>query len=192
MTMEQPPVPLRDAAVMRAVAHPARLAILEHLGLGDPATATECAELVGLTPSATSYHLRSLARAGLIEKAPSRGDGREVVWQSRSRGIMVDGGPEPDPDVRAARRELSEAVLVRWETQIRQYLTRFDDEPPEWGSAAVLSQSLLAITAEELTDLNAKIEALIAGYRKRDRVDPPPGARTVSAQVRVFPVDRPL
>ncbi len=45
-------------------ANPARMTILEHLGANGPATATECAELVGLSPSATSYHLRALARAG--------------------------------------------------------------------------------------------------------------------------------
>jgi len=37
-----------DAAVMRAMAHPARLALLEHLRNGGPATATECAGVVGL------------------------------------------------------------------------------------------------------------------------------------------------
>src|SRR6267154_5444983 len=51
------PTPIRDAAVMRAMAHPARLALLQHLRNSGPATATECAGVVGLSPSATSYHL---------------------------------------------------------------------------------------------------------------------------------------
>src|SRR5262249_20900465 len=36
---------IKDAAVLRALAHPARMAILTHLGQGGSVTATECAEL---------------------------------------------------------------------------------------------------------------------------------------------------
>ena len=57
----EPPASTLDAAVMRAMAHPARLALLEHLRNSGPATATECAAVVGLSPSATSYHLRAKA-----------------------------------------------------------------------------------------------------------------------------------
>src|SRR5262245_4751732 len=72
-----------DAAVLRALAHPARLALLEHLSQRvEGATATECAAVVGLSPSATSYHLRALAKVGMIREAPGRGDGRERIWQS--------------------------------------------------------------------------------------------------------------
>jgi DNA-binding transcriptional ArsR family regulator len=77
---------VRDAATMRALAHPARITSLEHLMRGGPATATELAEVAGLTPSAMSYHLRLLERAGLITAAPGRGDGRERVWQSEQTG----------------------------------------------------------------------------------------------------------
>lgn len=56
------PLRLDNPRMMRALAHPARIAILQHLGLDGPATATECAAVVGLSPSACSYHLRALAR----------------------------------------------------------------------------------------------------------------------------------
>src|SRR5260221_7713240 len=79
---------VRDPEVMRALAHPARLAIMEYLGGGNVATATECAQVCGLSPSATSYHLRELAKAGLIEEAPSRGDGRERVWRESSGRVF--------------------------------------------------------------------------------------------------------
>jgi len=79
---EEQPTPILDAAVMRAMAHPARLALLEHLRNSGPATATECAGVVGLSPSATSYHLRALARAGLVEGAPGRG-GPRWCWSAR-------------------------------------------------------------------------------------------------------------
>ena len=86
------PAATLDAAVMRAMAHPARLALLEHLRNGGPATATECAGVVSLSPSATSYHLRALARAGLVEAAPGRGDGRERLWRIVGRALRAQGG----------------------------------------------------------------------------------------------------
>ena len=72
----------------RALAHPARIAIVEHLNnTGAVVTATEAAALVDLSPSAISYHLRELAKYGLVEQAPSRGDGRERVWRSTGTGL---------------------------------------------------------------------------------------------------------
>src|SRR3954452_18174881 len=79
---------LHDPRALRALAHPARLDILERLNSDGPATATECAEVVGLSPSACSYHLRALARWGLVEEADST-DRRERRW--RSRGPVVFG-----------------------------------------------------------------------------------------------------
>ncbi|MFD0479590.1 winged helix-turn-helix domain-containing protein [Nonomuraea thailandensis] len=40
---------------------------------GGSATATEVAEIAGITPSAASYHLRMLAKYGFVEDAPPRG-----------------------------------------------------------------------------------------------------------------------
>ena len=54
---DQETLHLRDPRDIRALAHPARLAILDALAAGDELTATECAALTALSPSATSYHL---------------------------------------------------------------------------------------------------------------------------------------
>ncbi|MBX7269503.1 winged helix-turn-helix transcriptional regulator [Micromonospora sp. Llam7] len=91
---EPPRVTISDPRTLRALVHPARLAIMEHLASTEGAvTATECAEAAGLSPSATSYHLRALARFGLVAEAPSRGDarerpaaGRSPRWGRRCRG----------------------------------------------------------------------------------------------------------
>src|SRR4051795_13368231 len=95
-------VRISDPTMMRALAHPARIEIVEHLGSsGAVVTATECAGLVGLSPSATSYHLRELAKYGLVEQAPSRGDARERVWRSTNSGFSVDGDLD-EPETRAS------------------------------------------------------------------------------------------
>ena len=45
---------LTDPKVMRALAHPVRMAILSHLHEAGPATATECAKVTEESPSACS------------------------------------------------------------------------------------------------------------------------------------------
>ncbi|MFC7589001.1 ArsR/SmtB family transcription factor [Nonomuraea antimicrobica] len=79
---------LSDPMAMRALAHPARLSILQWLGLEDSATATEVAEHAGITPSAASYHLRMLAKYGFVQDAPraatAGNDCGRPPWNGRS------------------------------------------------------------------------------------------------------------
>jgi DNA-binding transcriptional ArsR family regulator len=184
---------INEASVMRAMAHPARMTILEHLGSDGPATATECAELVGLSPSATSYHLRALARAGLIEQAPGRGDARERVWRSTvaSHGYTVMADRDAAPDVKEAENELIESFMSWENLRVRQYLARRAEEPEEWWNLAAFREIALVLTADELRQVSDSVFELLGKYRKRDRPDPPPGARTVSAVFRTFPTDKP-
>jgi DNA-binding transcriptional ArsR family regulator len=71
-----------DAAGLRALAHPVRLELLDLLRSHDALTATECAELIGSSPKSCSYHLRYLARHGLVQEVPAaRGDARERHWR---------------------------------------------------------------------------------------------------------------
>jgi DNA-binding transcriptional ArsR family regulator len=179
--------PIRDAAVMRAMAHPARLALLEHLRNSGPATATECAGVVGLSPSATSYHLRALARAGLVQAAPGRGDGRERLWRITAERYQVTGVADLAPEAREALRTLLESLLAWDDARVRRYLSQLDTEPPDWQDAAFFMDSTLQVTAEELTALGHAVQELIAPYRKERRRDRPPGTRPVSLAVRALP-----
>jgi len=187
---EEPPrLHIRDPGVMRALAHQARLAILEHLMTSEAATATECASICGLSPSATSYHLRALAKVGLVEQAPSRGDGRERLWRTRIKGFQVDAEHAADPEARAAERELIDAFLIRDEARTRQWLARREQATPEWYRAATFNEMILLLTAAELEELTATIVEMTRSYGKARRRDPPPDARTVSMLLRVFPTD---
>ncbi|WBB48021.1 metalloregulator ArsR/SmtB family transcription factor [Verrucosispora sp. WMMA2044] len=186
---EPPRVTISDPQTLRALAHPARLAIMEHLATTEGAmTATECAEVVGLSPSATSYHLRALAKFGLVEQAPSRGDARERLWRAAVQQWTIDAGRDADPSVRDAEQTLVEVFLARGLERSRDWLRRAPDESEEWYRSAILSESLLLLTAEELAELNEAVTALLRPYRKRTRSDPPPGARRVAVQYRALPL----
>ncbi|MFR9776060.1 ArsR/SmtB family transcription factor [Micromonospora sp. MS34] len=187
---EQRRVTISDPQVMRALAHPARMAIMEHLSTVEGgATATECAEIAGLSPSATSYHLRELAKFGLIQEAPSRGDARERVWQAFSPSYYVESGPDASSEARAAELAVVEAHLARDTQRVRDWIHRAPGEPREWYEAAWFSDSLLSLTAEELLGLNNAIQELMEPYRRRLRTNPPEGARSVAVQYRALPID---
>jgi len=180
-------VPVRDVVVMRALAHPARLALLEHLGRG-PATATGCAGVVGLSPSAVSYHLRALARAGLVEEAPGRGDGRERLWRRMAERYQVDSAQDSSPEMRQARQEFWESLLSWDEARTRQYLARIDEEPQEWQDAGQFASTTLLLTPGELQELGSAVEQLLAPYRRGSRADVPGEARPVLVVVRALPM----
>ena len=176
---------------MRALAHPARLTILEHLtsGAGE-VTATEAAKLVGLSPSATSYHLRALAKAGMVEDAPGRGDGRERVWRSPHKGWSINAGQDAAPEALAAERALVELFVAREQERLESWFERSRNEPKEWFEAAFLAESILLLTADELKELLVTVTELLEPFKRSARQEnPPEGARLVSFQTRGVPID---
>jgi DNA-binding transcriptional ArsR family regulator len=181
-------VRISDPQVMRALAHPARIAIVEYLNnSGAVVTATECAELVGLSPSATSYHLRELAKYGLVEQAPSRGDGRERVWRSVGTGLRIDAEADT-PEAAAATAALIDIYLERDIAKTREWVKRQPSETEEWRDAGALMGHQLTLTADELKALNAKVAELVEPYRTRNRQDDtPPGARRVNLTYLAYP-----
>jgi DNA-binding transcriptional ArsR family regulator len=180
---------ITDARTLRALAHPARIEIVDHLSTtGASVTATECAELVGLSPSATSYHLRELAKYGLVEQAPSRGDGRERLWRAVNASLWIEGDVNA-PESLAAERALVDVCMDRDVVRVRDFMDRQADEPREWREASAMMGQQLLMTAAELVELNEKVRALMEPYRLRDRqADAPAEARQVTVQYRTFPV----
>ncbi|MGE5828400.1 MAG: ArsR/SmtB family transcription factor [Micromonosporaceae bacterium] len=190
-TQPRTPYTVRDPKVMRAMAHPARMAILQHLGEGAETTATECAEICGLSPSATSYHLRALAKIGLVEEAPSRGDGRERVWRSPVRGFMLDLDDPDVPDAVPAALALVDVVLQRDEAVLRRWLEKAHEIAQDDSDAVILHRSQIVVTPAELEELRAEILKMFEPYTPTQRQEPPAGARKVITLFRAFPADPP-
>ncbi|GAA2860340.1 helix-turn-helix domain-containing protein [Streptosporangium fragile] len=180
---------LSDPRAMRALAHPARLAILNRLNSEGSATATEVAEVVGVTPSAASYHLRMLAKYGFVEDAPPRGDGRERLWRVGPGSIAVAPEPEDTPEVRAAKDLLIKVMRDQAVDEMGRALANHDRESREWREAAVFQRAVLLVDAEELKRLSERIDELLAPYLTtvRSRAEAPSGARISEAQINLFP-----
>src|SRR5262245_37189162 len=88
---------------LRVLAHPLRSRLLGSLRLDGPATATSLAARLGTNSGATSYHLRQLAAAGIVEDDPDRSTGRERVWRAAHDATSWRSPDyDADPDARAA------------------------------------------------------------------------------------------
>src|ERR1700760_1666023 len=72
---------LTDPRALRALAHPTRLALAGLLRRDGPLTATRAGELLGQSSASASFHLRQLAKYGLVEEAGGR-PGREQPWRA--------------------------------------------------------------------------------------------------------------
>lgn len=144
---------------MRALAHPTRLALLDHLHAVEEATATECAEVVGDSPSSCSYHLRALARWGFVEEGARR-RGRERPWRATAGRIEFESeGFEATV--------LRDELVGRQQQRLRDALRREHELPPRWRRAAQTSSAALNLRPSELDELGERFEALIDEYRGR-------------------------
>ncbi len=182
------PVKLTDPRMMRALAHPARIAIWTHLGLRGPATATECAEIAGLSPSACSYHLRTLARYGFVEEdLASAADGRERPWRARLLAFSMGDDPDAPAATKVANRLLVENLREAAEEIRVRYLARKSEYPADWQAAAGESFSVAHVTAEELTKLRTEVLDVMARYLRLDPAERPPGGLPVRVTLDLFP-----
>lgn len=186
------PVKLTDPKMMRALAHPARIAIWMHIALRGSATATECAEVAGLSPSACSYHLRTLARYGFVEEdRASAADGRERPWRARLLAFTMEDRPDTPAAGRVASRLLVENFRADAEEIRVRYLDRKSEYPADWQAAAGEMFSVAHVTPDELNELRAKVMEIMAPYVRLDPAERPPGALPVRVMLDLFPWFRP-
>jgi DNA-binding transcriptional ArsR family regulator len=185
---QRPPVKLTDPRAIRALAHPARLAVIDELYAGRELTATECAQIAGLSPSAMSYHLRSLEKVGIVERAEATADGRERPWRAAGPYLQVDSTAGGTGEL-AAAAALNQTVLGRTVEQFEAYMGRRNDEPADWLDAVEASYGQLWLTAEEAKEFGQRFLELGERYRPRRAGERPDGARRMRAAFMLFPVD---
>jgi DNA-binding transcriptional ArsR family regulator len=93
---------ITDPRVLRAMAHPLRTDIFMELYSRGSARAVDLAAVLDVPANQVSFHLRTLAKYGLIEEAPEEArDRRDRVWRPASEGLWISeeiedqpGGPE--------------------------------------------------------------------------------------------------
>jgi DNA-binding MarR family transcriptional regulator len=179
---------LTDPRAIRALAHPARLTVLEALADGEELTATSCAEVAGITPSAMSYHLRALEKWGFVERATSATDGRERPWRSTASGWRVEA--MPDAVAATATTAVVSSMLDRLRGDLADYFPREQLEPKHWRDVAAVENQRLWLTADEARQLQETYNDFVEARRGRTAADHPPGARRVRLTRVLVPLDQ--
>ncbi len=178
---------IRDPLVLRAMAHPFRLRLLDLVVRRGTLTSAEAAEATGESTASCSFHLRQLAKYGFVEPAAPR-DGRERPWKRVEGGERIPDSS--DPVLSRAAAEAARVILDRVYAEAFSWLERHGGLPRRWQRGAVMDEELLYLTAEELSELSRSVVELLATHRGRTTSPEarPAGALPVRALALLFPV----
>ncbi|WP_341997988.1 helix-turn-helix domain-containing protein [Microbacterium sp. LWH7-1.2] len=176
---------ITDPAALEALAHPVRLDLLSFLMSHGAASASECARAVDDNPSNCSYHLRVLARHGLVERAASD-DGRERPWQATITGLSLDLDSD-DPSVVASATAMLEASLQLDYQLAREHVRRRDRIEGAWRDVDAHAQYGLRVTPDELQSIVGRIDAIVRPFIAATRADAPDDAAIASLSLLAFP-----
>jgi DNA-binding transcriptional ArsR family regulator len=156
---------ITDARVMRALAHPLRVALLEAIRRDGEITATRAADLLGESPGNMSWHLQTLAKYGFVEET-GEGRGRSRPWRLTSDSRSFETSMT-DPEDAAAGEALERTFVERAFEQQREWWTRRMAYPVEWRSAGFVTDSVQYLTVEELQATAHEIHAIYTRYNDR-------------------------
>ncbi|MFI6484693.1 ArsR/SmtB family transcription factor [Nonomuraea sp. NPDC050663] len=181
-----------DAQTLKSFTHPLRLKIYELLEDRGPQTATTLAVELGENTGATSYHLRELAKHGMIEIAEGVGKGKEKYWRVTPGGFMT-GPPweEKDPAAAAGAEVMLDSTLRRRGEELARWREEGASTPQEWIEASVLAHRVFRLTAPQMGEMTREVLAVLERYRlmSEDHVQrPAEGTERVVVHFDTFPV----
>ena len=157
---------LHDPRVLRAIAHPVRNRILTELDAHGPLRAADVAELLDIPANSASFHLRQLAKFGLVEEDPGAArDKRDRVWrQTETAGFDISLGEiEKTPGGKAAS-----AVFRRTKEAWTHRLVEDaygDDRSP--GIHRAVTEQAVRLTKKEARELTEELVGVVDEWRGR-------------------------
>ncbi|NHN56435.1 helix-turn-helix transcriptional regulator [Calidifontibacter sp. DB0510] len=186
--MTSPRTVVPDTAQLKALAHPVRLQMLGMLRLDGAATASQLADRLGLNSGATSYHLRQLADAGLIEDDAERGNARDRWWRAAHRSTET-ANTSADPQERAVLETYLGAVVGTMIARLQESVVERPELPARWATAVDASDWAMWLTPERARELEERVHATIGEFAEGalDEADAPEGAAQFLVQFHGFP-----
>lgn len=187
MSPASEPRTIDDPSVLKSLAHPRRRRILARLGEHGPATSASLARDLGLNTGATSYHLRELARNGLVEETdpPDGSHGRERWWRTPRHDLRFPPRSAQEEAFRQALDEYARSTFTRDFEDFNRALEA-TAEDGTWGDAFPFSSGSIQVTPEELSGFFEEYIALLKRYQRAPE-QMPEGARTVVTRFLAFP-----
>jgi DNA-binding transcriptional ArsR family regulator len=181
-----PSVRLTDPRALRAYAHPTRMALVALLRRDGPQTATQAAQAIGESVASCSFHLRQMAKYGLVEAAAVRG--REKPWRATAMFTELDSSGT-DPVATAAAQAVALSAAEHYFALMARWVQAQPGEPDEWREAAQFGDTMLYLTAAELADLGGRLRDALQPYLGRlgDPALRPADTRLVTVLTMAFP-----
>jgi hypothetical protein len=163
---------ITDPTVMRALAHPVRMALIELFAVHPTLTATQASEALGESPANCAFHLRTLAKYGFVEEAGG-GRGRERPWRAstKSQRIRLRSSDLDSEQARVAAGALEQVWHDRVLARIRDVFVN-RRWSPEWEAAAGSSLTMTFLTPAELQTVRDEIGEVLLRHWDERRVDP--------------------
>lgn len=173
--------------MLRALAHPLRMQLLQRLGGRGAARAADLAADLGIPANSVSYHLRILAKGGAIVEAPDAArDKRDRVWKltrlsydTARPGNQLQDGTVVDTDYVAASAALSMATFEWLREGFTAEMTREvemldagateSSEESEEPFARVLNSSMLHVSPAQARELTEVVQGAIHKWVQLNR-----------------------
>jgi predicted ArsR family transcriptional regulator len=155
-----------DPRILRAIAHPARNRILSELYASGSLRAADVARILDIPANQASFHLRQLAKYGLVEEAPEEArDKRDRVW----RMAPEDGVSFRTSDVLA--QPGGEAAVAVYRQNARAWGHHLVDRSltEDKDGETFVFNSALRFSQEEVAEYAADLEALNRRWHERTR-----------------------
>ena len=157
---------MTDVRMLRGIAHPMRNRILEEMSAGGPMRAADVAERLGIPANQASFHLRQLAKYGLVEDAPELArDGRDRVWR-----VTFESGLSVNLDDLAVQDGGKAAVTVfrkQWTADAHAAIDRADRPERQKDAMVAVSTHAVRLTKDEARALANEISDLVDGWREK-------------------------
>ncbi|MDN4473564.1 ArsR/SmtB family transcription factor [Demequina zhanjiangensis] len=186
-----------DAAAIKGLAHPLRLELYDQLVTFGPATSAMLAHRLNESSGATSYHLRQLARSGLIVEVQGEGTARERYWQPTPGGLALGPDDHLSPSSKQAAGSVARNVAQRASQRAEAFVDRAlghieDPEERPWLEASELAVTRLQLTVEELAELGEEVQRILQARRlSAEQRDSTAETRRIQVQFYAFPLDAP-
>ena len=160
--------PVHDPKILRAIAHPVRNRILTELTASGSMRAADLARELDIPANQASFHLRQLAKYGLVEEDPEAArDKRDRVWRPTSEhGLTIKlDDLEKQPGGQAASAVFRQNA-ASWGYAVIDAAYAGSSAP---DTLRTVNESAIRLTQEEAGQIAEELDAVVATWIERTR-----------------------
>lgn len=159
-----------DPRILRAIAHPTRNRVLHELSAAGSLRAADVAQRTGIPANQASFHLRQLAKYGLVEVDPDAGrDKRDRVWRLTDDDITITPKDMVQQPGGEAAYTVFQRSSVAWGHHLVEEAFKVSPATEDDPAKRYVSESSLRLTSDEAVRLQQELNQIVARYRDAGR-----------------------